>query len=283
MSNSLAQPSYKQSFARSAGESAYPKWWQGLQFAPIPALGPTGATLFDVGGKHIHGTLTEMDPATDWIVGRPGWGLDLDGSNDWIDFGDNVNLGTSDFTAAVLVAAKADLSTADAGGRAIQKRGAGGLGTLSGWNLSIKRVGSNVHIAQCFFDDDSNAAGDFGLAVDTGFDVGELFFLSIERENLTTVRCRVNGRSLYSDTNVLVTGSVDNVRKLTIGASDVPATQYTSIKVYGAWIWNYALGDALVEFSADPFAMFRLRRRITYSVPVTPGGIVVLRRRIEAA
>ncbi len=36
----------------------------------------------------IHGTLTNMDAATDWIVGKKGKGLDFDGVDDYVEIGD---------------------------------------------------------------------------------------------------------------------------------------------------------------------------------------------------
>jgi hypothetical protein len=38
----------------------------------------------DISGQNNHGTLTGMDPATDWVEGKDGWGLDFDGINDYV-------------------------------------------------------------------------------------------------------------------------------------------------------------------------------------------------------
>lgn len=61
-------------FAKSAAEAAYPELWQGLVGAWSPCLNPRGGTtLYDWSGRANHGTLTNMDPATDWVLsgGRP--------------------------------------------------------------------------------------------------------------------------------------------------------------------------------------------------------------------
>lgn len=68
--------------ARNASEAAYPHLWQGLAGAWVPSLGVTGDTLRDVSGRKHHGTLTGMDPSTDWQVSGGGWCLDFDGTND---------------------------------------------------------------------------------------------------------------------------------------------------------------------------------------------------------
>ncbi len=87
----FSSPSYHQGFARSASESAHPRQWKGLIGAWIPALGPTGNTLFDWSGFGNDGTLTDMAPATDWVIGAnprsPGYALDFDGSDDLVNMG----------------------------------------------------------------------------------------------------------------------------------------------------------------------------------------------------
>lgn len=85
----LALPSYHQGYARSAGESAYQNSWKVLLGAWVPALGVTGGTLRDVSGFGNHGTLTNMDPAIDWVISdnarQSGYALDFDGIDDLIN------------------------------------------------------------------------------------------------------------------------------------------------------------------------------------------------------
>ena len=76
-------------------ESAYPELWRGVVGAWCPSLGPTGNRLHDFSRRNNWGTLTNMDPATDWVVDRGQYALDFDGSSDC------VNLGSQhDFTGA---------------------------------------------------------------------------------------------------------------------------------------------------------------------------------------
>ncbi len=46
-----------------------------------------GSTATDFSGSGNSGTLTNMDPATDWVSGRRGAALELDGSDDYVNFG----------------------------------------------------------------------------------------------------------------------------------------------------------------------------------------------------
>lgn len=87
MSQSVPIPSYRQGFARQACESRYPGLWRGCVGAWCPGLGPTGSTLYDWSGRKRAGTLTNMDPATDWVLSGGGYALDHDGSNDRTSLG----------------------------------------------------------------------------------------------------------------------------------------------------------------------------------------------------
>jgi len=71
------KPTWKTGFARSAGESASPSLWKGLVGAWVPSLGPTGLTLRDQSLNKNIAALTNMDAATDWVVGEKGHTLNF--------------------------------------------------------------------------------------------------------------------------------------------------------------------------------------------------------------
>lgn len=81
----ITPPSLNAGFARRKGESAYPQLWDGLVACYEPGLGPQGGVLYDFAGRRLDGTLTNMDPATDWVVTERGYALDFDGSNDYVE------------------------------------------------------------------------------------------------------------------------------------------------------------------------------------------------------
>jgi hypothetical protein len=58
-------------------ESAYPELWDGVIGAWAPCLGPTGSRLHDHSGRNNWGTLTNMDPPTDWVVSDGQYALDI--------------------------------------------------------------------------------------------------------------------------------------------------------------------------------------------------------------
>jgi hypothetical protein len=76
-------------------ELRYPGLWRGCVGAWNPGLGPTGLTLRDWSGYGNHGTLTNMDAGTDWVVSGGRYALEHDGSNDLILCGNSPSVSTS--------------------------------------------------------------------------------------------------------------------------------------------------------------------------------------------
>ena len=107
------RPSFKQGYARSAGESKHPQLWKGLVGAWVPALGVTGNTLHDVSTFKNHGTLVDMDAGTDWVVSEGKHTLDFDGINDHILINDSNNLDITNKFAFVVKLKVNNLSKVD--------------------------------------------------------------------------------------------------------------------------------------------------------------------------
>lgn len=71
-------------------ESARPELWAGCVGAWCPSLGPTGDRLHDFSIRGNWGTLTNMDPATDWVVDGGGYALDFDATDDGVPISGDV-------------------------------------------------------------------------------------------------------------------------------------------------------------------------------------------------
>jgi hypothetical protein len=102
----MSSPVSWEDYATGPSECA-PEWswaWDGLVGLWAPALGPTGNALFDLSGRNNHGTLTNMDPATDWVASPYGWVLDFDGGNDYVNVKSSSSFNTlSDFSVLISV------------------------------------------------------------------------------------------------------------------------------------------------------------------------------------
>ena len=79
-------PSYRSGFysPRRGGTPKYPSLWDGCVGAWAPSLGATGLTLRGESVYGNHGTLMNMDPASDWVVSGGKGALDFDG-HPWLD------------------------------------------------------------------------------------------------------------------------------------------------------------------------------------------------------
>jgi hypothetical protein len=73
---------YQNGFAPRDGEPLFPELWRGCVGAWNPGLGPSGLTLRDWSPFKNHGTLTNMDPGTDWVASQGRYALDFDGVDD---------------------------------------------------------------------------------------------------------------------------------------------------------------------------------------------------------
>jgi len=81
-------------YASRRSEARFPDLWDGLVGAWCPSItGPSGVRLFDLSGRNNTGTLTNMDPATDWVRNSGRYSIDFDGVDDLVSIG-SLNLGT---------------------------------------------------------------------------------------------------------------------------------------------------------------------------------------------
>jgi len=84
---------------------------QGLVGAWCPSVsGPYGYRLPDLSGYGNHGTLTNMDPGSDWVVSGGKGALDFDGSNDYVTT-TTPGLTTSNMSVSLWFRSQVNLST----------------------------------------------------------------------------------------------------------------------------------------------------------------------------
>jgi hypothetical protein len=81
--------------------------WQGVVGYWSASAGPSGYRLLDRSGRGNHGTLTNMDAATDWVVDGGRYALDFDGSNDRLDLASSVTF-SGDFTLNIWIYPRAN-------------------------------------------------------------------------------------------------------------------------------------------------------------------------------
>lgn len=277
---SLLRPSFKTGFARSASESANPHLWRGLIGAWVPSMGVTGNILHDVSTFKNHGTLTNMDAGTDWIIGKNGYALDFAGDDDYVDIGkklDSLDLSvfveierngtgtihsiTSRYDTGSAQRSWAlnitDLNQIEA---VVSKNGSVSEGVSSNIITSFSTVtDSNKHYIGFTYNFLGDGTSDFILYFD-GPQVAS---------NLSAVGPIFNGSE-----NIVI-GKID--------IAGVPSRHFNG-QIGQVLIHNRVLTpNEVYQLYIDPLAPFRLRDRfagISIAAP-PPSGVPIFRRRIE--
>ncbi len=252
-------PSYSQGFASHAGESENPGLWRGLAGLWMPSLGPTGVTLRDWSGYGNHGTLTNMDPATDWVATEKGWALNFAGPGQ----NEYVAATTSDVlapTSGVTCSAWVRLETAgDPYGGIIH-------GPHDGDSSSYIM---GVHNDRKPYFTFREGASWNTIYADAAVTLGEWFHVAGTWDGAGDV-IYING-ALQADT--------DTGTSINYGAQNQPLTlgKYTTGEsdgdIISAAVWDRALTpNEIQQLYIDPHALVRLRPRTVAKAGAAPAG-----------
>ena len=256
------KPSYAQGFARHADESCAPGLWTGLRGLWVPALGPTGVTLHDVSGYKKNGTLTNMDPATDWVATEKGWALDfLKASSNYVEV--LASYPAAPLTIAIITNPEA--SGSYPGWPAT--RCAIGVGnsaySTAALHLYPDRSGtiqlSSKYKAWAWDDTGVSAVSGFALYVFT-VDASDLY-LYLNAEQIWTA-----GRTS--------TPAATNLVRLGSRAVTSPGYYFTGQTVLAAHWGRCLLPNEILSLYADPYAMLR-PRRVTLAGAAAAGGLSI--------
>lgn len=249
----LARPSYANNFARSAGESANPNLWRGLVGAWVPGLGVTGSTVQDVSGYGNHGTFSANSPR--WIQSINGPAVDFDGVDESIALG---NSGPWDFTSedfSAIIRLKYDTSSS---GWVLGH----GRTSNGGWNVDVdaNRLSLKTYQSAAFQVTNTNILSAdvwyHAAFVRTGADVAIYINGS---SNIFSAGTHIDPDSYSANFNI----GAFTISTLLEYEGDIDLVE----------IYKRALTRSeICQLYVDPLAPFRLRRRITYSVPAAAAG-----------
>jgi hypothetical protein len=178
----IITPSYKSGFysPKRGGIPMYPELWSGCVGAWAPSLGESGARLFDHSAYGNHGTLTNMDPSTDWVASDGKIALDCDGVDDYVSLDGtdkNFFMGTQTYSMAFWLFNR-ETDTADTPvfisiGRTL--RPIGFVCRISGSQIQHRRDGVNHSVVADYLDKWSHFVGTFdGSAIKTYFNGAEI-------------------------------------------------------------------------------------------------------------
>jgi len=258
-------PSYAQGYAGPGGgmPPANPGLRDGLVGLWQPTLGPTGGTLFDVSGFGNHGTLTSMDPATDWVGSPCGPTLDFDGTNDHVLI-PGVNEDRDNSFSVSLWLSPSSISTTPA-----QVFGRGYTGNYTGWSIY-----QTPNVLAWLI---PNAALNGWLTAwecNTGTLVNGVWYHVVFIKDGADLTCYLDGVPV--DSFAMASAAIgDWGNDLHLGSGvnrSGDATEFWPGKIASVDIVNRALVPSEVqERYRDPHALVRPMRRIGLSAPGVAG------------
>jgi len=258
-------PSFKTGFARSAGESANPSLWKGLVGAWVPALGPTGTTLRDVSGRQNDGTLTSMDPGTDWVVKEKWYSLQFNGSTtEYISIGDPEILAIDQYASWCIWFYWLNYP--------------GGSNTT---HLMSKRSAFATQDWQIYF---TGTSGEITMSI--GNSAATILFAGTSItpslnawHNLTITRngsawtMFLNGKSVATDSSATSIPNGTDVVTIGKAAQSFSSVRSTNGYISQSKIYNRALTANEIAFDyANPLAPFRLKPLIIATGGAAPAG-----------
>ena len=247
------QPSYAAGYAKSASESAHPNLWDGLVGAWMPSLGVTGDTLRDVSGNGNHGTLTNMDAATDWVTTSKGLALDFDGIGDHASIPDSpvFKLGFSDFSAFALIYYRKGINADDC---IFEFRGNGG--SYSSWVWFINSS-DKLQVWKPSLTSQSTDA----LAENKWHHLG-----IVRKNNIVTffIDAKASGASAWTE-------SADSDSSGIRIATRQDSTNSLNAELHSAQLYNRALTpDEIQTLYVDSLAPFRKKQQVAFNAyPLT--------------
>lgn len=236
-----------------------PHLWRGLVGAwPLQEGG--GNKAWDVSGYRNHGTLTNMDPATDWVVTEKGRALDFDGSNDHILCAAPINP-VNDHISIVAWILVNNLTSA------MTIAGQAGAGTTSGCSLSFRGDATGDPLRFTIYGDSDNNSSATGVLAGVWNHVGVAY-------DKISIRFYVNGNLLNT------TAKTSSITLATYQAS-ISALNYNGSivnnlagKITGCHAFGRALTPSEIQqLYSDPWAMYRMRRRVFKAAAVAPSGV----------
>lgn len=219
--------------------------------ADYPFFERGGTTLRDISGNNNHGTLTSMDPATDWILTSQGYGLDFD-TTDYVTIPDSdiLDFGTSPFFVETWIKTTVNnvrqvaVAKVDVTGNFIFEMG------------TDRTIANEIY---CEF----YVSGLFRqvLVVDSSFFDGKVHHLVAGHDG-TAARLFIDG--VLRGSSVGAYGNIDTASWAigTYGAYSPPFRGWNG-QIAKTRVWKKApIAREIATLYADPWALYRSRRGI---------------------
>lgn len=214
----------------------------------------SGDTLHDASGNKNHGTLTNMDPATDWVGSPYGHSLDFGGGNNGVLIGNPVELGS---TSPRTVLAWVNDASWDQDGNQLVNSGA--------WQLSLAI--DNADSGSIIFNPGDNSST-FSRKMSTSSLANNTWHhIAFTTEGTDVQAGYIDGvaQTLTAEGGWFIR---DNTWLGTRSDTTSPETWQFNGLMCVACIYSRILSPIEIrDLYQDPWAMFRPRRRVSLLVP----------------
>ncbi|NQT38197.1 MAG: LamG domain-containing protein, partial [Planctomycetes bacterium] len=249
----LARPRWGR-YARSAAGSTARVLRRGLTAYWHAPLGSTGTEFRDVGPYQSHGTLTNMNASTDWVLGQKGHALDIKGPllGHRVDCGNpaSINAVTAQLTASIL----AKIYTGS------RHNGLFAKGRDTAWGFW--QYSDNSQYARMKLGGTTRSMNGSPIALDTWVEIGYTY-------DGSTVKFWQDG--VYTGDSWSYSGAIStNAVNVTIGSLDAGAYP-AAARIARVGLWNRALTPAEMLLHAKSDAIIRPRQWI---FTATGGGAI---------
>lgn len=244
--------------------SRAPESWPGLVALWTMTAGG-GYTAFDASGFGNDGILTNMNPATEWVVGSQGMALDFDGDNDYVDCG-NIQTDVAALTLAVLVQFRDVTWPPPTAGRCLVRKG------YDGSTLPLSLMGLNEVLEFGFYNGNWDNVVQYAQ---TNFSIG-VWYLIVGTISATDMILYVNGR-LVASFGGAPDPLVTNNKSLLLGAYDNNGTLMNEHdgQMALAALWFRALSASEIKkLYNDLTGMYSLRS-VSVAVKAPVVGVTV--------
>ena len=154
----------------------------------------SGTIAEDTSGNGNDGTLTNMDPATDWVDGKLGKALDFDGVDDHVNCGNDASL---DITDKITIMLWTKPAVAGEGGQNAGPVCKAEAGIDWSWQLRYNAPGGGNYMG---FQFNGDSEGSTWVSVQQNLSPGEWYHIAGTFDG-TNIRCYLNG--VAKDTNTI--------------------------------------------------------------------------------
>ncbi len=248
--------------------SKRPNLWKNLVYFSKASLGVTGMNLRDISGGRNHSNLSNMD-MTNWVIGKNGYALNLEGVDDFVDLGNPGQLSISGAITIVACVNLNSLAVAESHSIITKQRS-----TLTN-KASYIFTNNNSQLGSLSFNFHSNADGWNGWILNSVFSVGEWIAVAVTYDEASNAKIYVDGIESSSVSRVSGTGFPAlpvNTANAVVGANNNSTRdqfmdgRYNYIGVYDRILTPVEIAD----MHENPNAMFEFRDRPIFAVPTSP-------------